>query len=373
MDELSTNRIFNGSFEKGGKGWFIFDDISSNKGDAGPSHQLYQGLQIAGGSTGSSGVYEFKDLFVSGYDEQFDFKYAPPTDGDHNFWTSWDGAGPGVITLSQDVSLAESKTDILHFDYSAAWNLNDFIKHGADHVGTDGKFKVQSRHFQVEVRDLTTGEIKDFDLLTAKGFTVQGGGGSHHVTLDLSEFAGDDITLQFRWLVPQDYTGPASFSLDDVQLNANEQDGTSAGEVLRGSFYNDHLIGNGGADTLLGARGADVLEGGKGADVFLYTNVHQSYESETARPARGGIDTIVDMQMHDLVDVSAIDADKHADGDQAFVWVASFDGHKGEATLSYDAKTGQTTLALDVNGDMTADMTIRIDGDHTAHLDGFVL
>jgi hypothetical protein len=51
--------------------------------------------------------------------------------------------------------------------------------------------------------------------------------------------------------------------------------------------------------------------------------------------------------------------------DQAFVLVASLDGHAGEAALSYDAGADMTTLMLDTDGDGQANWTVLLDGDQT--------
>lgn len=339
---MSDNRIFNGSFEKDLKGWTLFDDVGGKQGPIDPGAK---GLV--------SGVYADGDADIQDWDNGFGFTYATATDGSHSFWTPYDGAGPGVITLAQEVSLDASASAMLHFDFHAAWNLVDYISDPA-----------QNREFGVEVHDLKTGKVFDFDVLTAKAHTINDGSRLHQEAIDLSRFAGHDIILQFKWLVPQDFTGPASFTLDDIQLNANEQFGGKEGEVLKGSVYDDALIGNGGADTLQGKRGADELTGGHGQDTFLYTSLHQSFQGFGPFKS-AGIDLITDLDAHDIIDISAIDADRHQEGDQAFVLMNTFNGGRGEATLSYDAETKLTSLMLDVNGDKVADMVVHIEGQHT--------
>jgi serralysin len=49
----------------------------------------------------------------------------------------------------------------------------------------------------------------------------------------------------------------------------------------------------------------------------------------------------------------------------AFHLVGSFTGAAGEATLTYDAGSGLTTLAIDADGDARADSVINMTGDHT--------
>ena len=78
--------------------------------------------------------------------------------------------------------------------------------------------------------------------------------------------------------------------------------------------------------------------------------------------AGAAIDTIVDLSAEDVIDLSAIDANTHKAGDQAFALVGAFSHHAGELTLTKDGKF--TTLAADVNGDGVADLTVSIKGDH---------
>ena len=85
-------------------------------------------------------------------------------------------------------------------------------------------------------------------------------------------------------------------------------------------------------------------------------------------------DTIMDLDSLDTIDLSRIDADVTAAGEQAFVFVDSFSGAAGEATLRYDPpRYGTITmLDLDINGDSAADIRIELVGDHRA-FDNFVL
>lgn len=144
-----------------------------------------------------------------------------------------------------------------------------------------------------------------------------------------------------------------------------EVSGGSGDDSLTGAHADDSLSGGNGADTIQGRWGADVLSGGLGDDRFVYGAADESDAAHT--------DLITDLQdQHDHIDLSAIDADAGADGDQAFVLVGSFGGHAGELTLSYDAGADLTTIAGDVDGDGLADLVIHVSGDH-AGFTGFVL
>lgn len=144
-------------------------------------------------------------------------------------------------------------------------------------------------------------------------------------------------------------------------------------DTLTGNDFDNRLSGGLGADSLFGGRGNDVLVGGKGADVLDGGKGKNVFEFDSVKDSKGAaIDTIVALGLKDSIDLSAIDADTHTAGDQAFHLVSSFSHTAGEAMLSYDAGTDTTTLELDVNGDGKADGKIHINGDeHNFH--GFVL
>jgi hypothetical protein len=80
----------------------------------------------------------------------------------------------------------------------------------------------------------------------------------------------------------------------------------------------------------------------------------------------------MDLDSLDTIDLSRIDADVTAAGDQAFVIVGSFSGTAGEGTLTKEFYDTSTTLALDTNGDGAADIRISLVGNHR-EFDNFVL
>ena len=95
--------------------------------------------------------------------------------------------------------------------------------------------------------------------------------------------------------------------------------------------------------------------GGAGDDHFVFA---------TAREAGRGrwSDTIADFRPgHDVIDLTAIDADRRTAGDQAFHWLgdAPFTGHRGE--LRYE------------DGVLTGDLHGHGKGDFLLHLDGVAM
>jgi Ca2+-binding RTX toxin-like protein len=148
-------------------------------------------------------------------------------------------------------------------------------------------------------------------------------------------------------------------------------------ENLTGSQGNDSLVGNAGAnalngsagnDALTGAGGKDTLTGGLGADRFVYGNVVQS-------PVGAGADAITDFSraQGDRIDLSAIDADATAAGNQAFRFISGglYTGHAGE--LRFAQANGVTTIAGDVNGDKVSDFHIILTGTIALVAGDFVL
>jgi Ca2+-binding RTX toxin-like protein len=117
--------------------------------------------------------------------------------------------------------------------------------------------------------------------------------------------------------------------------------------ILLGGGGHDTLTGGAGSDVLIGGEGSDALTGGAGADTFRY-------DAASTAP-----DLIGDFQSGtDKIDLSRIDANSNAAGDQAFSWIGSnaFSGTAGE--LRAVADNGYQRIEGDVNGDGAADLVI---------------
>ena len=137
-------------------------------------------------------------------------------------------------------------------------------------------------------------------------------------------------------------------------------------ENISGSQGSDSLVGNAGANTLQGWNGNDVLTGGDGkdalaggagADRFVYSTIAQS-------PVGANADRITDFShaQGDRIDLSVIDANTAAAGNQAFSFIGSglYTGVAGQ--LRYSQAAGVTTIAGDVNGDGASDFHIQLTG-----------
>ncbi|MGO1077149.1 calcium-binding protein [Inquilinus sp. CA228] len=131
--------------------------------------------------------------------------------------------------------------------------------------------------------------------------------------------------------------------------------GQGGNDVLNGGQGLDTLTGGDGDDVLIGGDGDDILDGNAGADTFTYL------ETST-----GSSDFIRDFgrEAGDRIDLSAIDANVWADGNQAFLFIGSnpfITGYAGQ--LRYEFLDEYTTLVqADIDGDATTDLLIRLVG-----------
>ncbi len=143
--------------------------------------------------------------------------------------------------------------------------------------------------------------------------------------------------------------------------------GNARGNVITGNSAANVIAGGAASDTLIGGGAGDTLTGGSGGDRFKLNNISDS--------TPGAPDLITDFNANggDKINLSAIDANVNAAGDQAFTLVASFSGQAGQATTSYDSNTGRTSILLDVNGDSNADALIQLSGQLTMVPGDFIL
>lgn len=150
--------------------------------------------------------------------------------------------------------------------------------------------------------------------------------------------------------------------------NANTFTATDNGNwFIDGQGGADTLSGAGGDDTIIGGAGADVMSGGEGADIFRLLTLNDARLSLALAPkfavALNQADTILDFEQGvDLIDLSALDANRAQAGDQAFTFIgaAAFSGTAGE--LRYEAIEGGVRILGDYNGDAVADIGIVLQG-----------
>jgi Ca2+-binding RTX toxin-like protein len=155
----------------------------------------------------------------------------------------------------------------------------------------------------------------------------------------------------------------------DVLSGIENLSGSNLGfDTLTGNAGANVLQGWGGNDTLVGGAGKDTLTGGAGEDVFRFTALGDSVVGANA-------DLITDFShaQADEIELSAIDANTGAAGDQAFSFIGAnlYSGVAGQ--LRFSIVNGVTTIAGDVNGDKVSDFHIILTGSIALVAADFVL
>jgi Ca2+-binding RTX toxin-like protein len=274
------------------------------------------------------------------------------------------GSASDVIVFGDDgddllwVGLSAAKGDVASSVYGGAGNdtLNIFageLGHlGSLLSGGDGDDLIKARSAGDDTIDGGTG----FDIVSYIGR-------AYGITADLVEGTAHGKGVGHDSLTSiEGFIGGINDDVATGDSLANSLAGKNGNDVLIGGAGDDTIDGGGLADTITGGQGADHMNGGGGADTFVYNSVTES--TDAAR------DVIDHLKKHDVIDLSAIDADVNTAGDQAFTRVAAFDGHAGQMTLTFSG--GVTLLQVDVDGDAQADMTIQLTGHVTGHTE-FVL
>ena len=139
----------------------------------------------------------------------------------------------------------------------------------------------------------------------------------------------------------------------DTVLGGTGSDGMNggkAGDVLDGGIGADTMDGGDGDDRVTGgAFGTDVMTGGLGADVFVYVSANDSFATAAA-------DIITDFERG----VDKIDLDALAAAPFLFMGSGPFAG--GAASVRITGLGPNTLVAIDLDGNSTADMQIVLTG-----------
>lgn len=188
------------------------------------------------------------------------------------------------------------------------------------------------------------------------------GEGTDTVRTDMNVFilAANVENLIFSSVSNITATGNAINNRIDTTVGGNDYlDGGGGADVL--------LSGN-GTDTLIGGLGSDTLSGGSSGDRFVFNSI-----ADFGTP--GATDLITDFShaQGDRIDLAAIDARNNLVGDQAFTFIGGLAFSKVAGQLRYSASGGITTVQGDVNGDGTADFSVRLTGSIALVAADFVL
>lgn len=186
-------------------------------------------------------------------------------------------------------------------------------------------------------RVVNTGKIGDFASLGEGNDTFRGGGG----TLGSGVYGGDGNDSIISGLG------------DDVVYGGDGNDtllGGAGDDFIADGAGNDMVRGGLGDDNLNAGEGRDTLFGGGGADSFTFLTVN-SISSGADR------DQVRDFTVgEDVINLSAIDANTNAGGNQTFSFIgaAAFSGVAGQLRYAGGIVSG------DVNGDGNADFALQI-------------
>ena len=255
----------------------------------------------------------------------------------------------GKKTAVFEVHLSQPYSQDLSFSYKTA---DGTAKAGSDYVARSGtvKFLAGQTVAAVEVEiigDRALEARENFSLILTPTAEIKNG------TLGSAGTAfiqNDDTIHEVLYGTAKADTIAGGTGRDQIY-------GRAGNDRLFGDEGNDTLRGENGADKLVGGAGADKLYGGAGADTFIFKTVADSKVAAASR------DTIFDFRSSqgDKVDLSAIDANAKAGGNQAFTFIGddAFSGKAGE--LRYQKSASDTYVYADVNGDRKADFAIHFD------------
>jgi len=123
----------------------------------------------------------------------------------------------------------------------------------------------------------------------------------------------------------------------------------------------DFLLGGSADDEIIGGDDADVLIGGGGADLFVYDTKFSSLPDNKGRWSAKWGDTIVDFRDVDRDKIDLTRMEKYGrDAPRTFPW-------SGTIPQGYSVwltpRSGDTVVAVDLDGDAQADFAIRLLGD----------
>ncbi|WP_461305341.1 HYR domain-containing protein, partial [Aureisphaera sp.] len=136
------------------------------------------------------------------------FDPAFPTDGGWLAGNGFDGEA-GEAVIFQDVTVpAGIASATLTWDENIDYDLASFCT------------GCQDRIYEVQVRDLSDNVLEVLVQITATAGDLDSDNVWESQTADLSAYAGQDIRIAYWQNIPDDFSGPAKFALDNVSLSA---------------------------------------------------------------------------------------------------------------------------------------------------------
>jgi Ca2+-binding RTX toxin-like protein len=313
----------------------------------------------------------------SGGDNQGGSSDGDDHDDDTSQPTPWHDTLVQNGTSAEDVLIGGSGDDVFNggegddlilgndgADTLKAGAGDDLVKAGAgDDVvfGNDGNDDI----FGGSGRDLLTGDAGDDRLFGDAGDdvieggtgndTVYGGAGNDRVIATVGD--GDDTYFGDTEEDTLDYSAISANITADLGNGIGQHGSvTSAQSGIDRVFGFEDFIGGSGNDTVIANSVANVMDGGGGNDTFVFGS---------AGDANG--DTIKGFQPGDKIDLSAIDANTGASGNQSFVLFAgNLLTSAGQVVVTHEVRDGaeHTIVSGNTNNDTVADFKIDIAGNH---------
>lgn len=197
---------------------------------------------------------------------------------------------------------------------------------------------------------------------------LDGGEGAHDLLDYADSSAAVTVDLGTREAIGGHAQGDAFTEFEDLggsgfgdrlfgDRGANTLLGRGGNDLLAGGAGDDRLVGDAGDDFLTGGAGADTLRGGSGLDRFRLLTAAESGPTVATR------DRVLDFSKAegDLIDLFQIDADATTPGNQGFAFIggAAFSA-PGQIRVLQSA--GDTFVLANVDANLAADLSIRLDG-----------
>jgi uncharacterized protein (TIGR01370 family) len=201
------------------------------------------------------------------------------------------------------------------------------------------------------------------DSFTYKANDGTADSGTVTVKIDISSIsvpgdplAGDD-TIRGTYNA-DNLAGHAGNDVISGRSGSDTLDGGDGNDTLDGGSGNDTLLGGIGDDIIIGGGGRDFMTGGGGADHFVFTRISDTGTWSSAR------DVITDFEpSHDIIDLSAIDANSSLSGNQAFILRsagAAF-SDAGQVRFTYTTINGAEHTIVEGNVDKNLGADFKID------------
>jgi Ca2+-binding RTX toxin-like protein len=149
--------------------------------------------------------------------------------------------------------------------------------------------------------------------------------------------------------------------------------GNSGNNTLTGGAGVDTIDGGIGNDTIIGGTGNDILTGGAGNDTFVFNALNESGIGV------GNNDLIVDFQgdgaaVGDLIDLSALDANAGAGGNQAFNFIGADVAFTAAGQLRIVHLGSDTFVQANTNANAgTIEFELKLTGPHALTAADFIL